>query len=650
MKRTIERFFGHSSPSASSAQERGNNVNIDEVAPPAKKAVFYRFHKEWLKEFEWLRYEDGGMYCAHCRACGPEMAGHTAFAQKTTHFKRESMTKHALSAKHKLCRDKCVTPKNAGKIVDAFKRQHLAIQSNEFEELKIKFNTAYTIAKEEMPFTKFRPLLSLMKKNGLNLNMTYANDKSCANIIGVISETFREDVARKISSVKYLSILIDGDTDVSVKECEIVYARIILHGKPQNILVGHVELDKATADGVITATKATFNKMGSEDWLQKLVSLGADGAAVNMGKKGGVAAKLQQEVGNYIIPFHCMPHRLELALLSAQKDSPWVGNVYNLLNLIWKTYHFSSKSRRELKCLGAELGVSVNNPSGVRGTRWLPHVSRALDVLLRPGNKAETFQDAGQYTAVYTHMDHLAASSANADIAGRAKKVKETMEDALFLAFCHFLADLLTAVSKFSLLLQRNDVILPQTKEGSAMDASKAVHCFKVFNHHAWPEEMGELIDYGTAEVNYLLEFFHVVLERNGCDPTLAKEEFKALKTLVLLSFKDKSYCGLWQVLLTNEPYCSDFENILHLVRIMLVLPVSSAQCERGFSAQRRIKSDVRSSLHPTTVEDLIRISVEGPSVEAYDASAAIKKWLEDGQRERRPNFKSWPQDEDALK
>ena len=30
----------------------------------------------------------------------------------------------------------------------------------------------------------------------------------------------------------------------------------------------------------------------------------------------------------------------------------------------------------------------------------------------------------------------------------------------------------------------------------------------------------------------------------------------------------------------------------------MLVIPVSSAQCERGFSAQRRIKSDVRSSLH----------------------------------------------------
>ncbi len=41
-------------------------------------------------------------------------------------------------------------------------------------------------------------------------------------------------------------------------------------------------------------------------------------------------------------------------------------------------------------------------------------------------------------------------------------QVKETMEDGSFLAFWHFLADLFSAISKYSLLLQRNDVILPQ--------------------------------------------------------------------------------------------------------------------------------------------------------------------------------------------
>ena len=43
--------------------------------------------------------------------------------------------------------------------------------------------------------------------------------------------------------------------------------------------------------------------------MKKLISFGADGAAVNMAHRGGVIALLQREAGEYIIPIHCMPHR-----------------------------------------------------------------------------------------------------------------------------------------------------------------------------------------------------------------------------------------------------------------------------------------------------------------------------------------------------
>ena len=45
---------------------------------------------------------------------------------------------------------------------------------------------------------------------------------------------------------------------------------------------------------------------------------------------------------------------------------------------------------------------------------------------------------------------------------------------------------------------------------------------------------------------------------------------------------------------------------LLFLVQIILALLISSANCERAFSAQKRIKSDVRSSL--TRLSDLIFI------------------------------------------
>jgi len=63
--------------------------------------------------------------------------------------------------------------------------------------------------------------------------------------------------------------------------------------------------------GIYAATKSAFAGLGESrlDWLQKTVAMGADGAAVNLGRKGGVSTKLQEDAGKHIIPFHCMPHR-----------------------------------------------------------------------------------------------------------------------------------------------------------------------------------------------------------------------------------------------------------------------------------------------------------------------------------------------------
>ncbi len=50
-----------------------------------------------------------------------------------------------------------------------------------------------------------------------------------------------------------------------------------------------------------------------------------------------------------------------------------------------------------------------------------------------------------------------------------------------------------------------------------------------------------------------------------------------------------------------------------------------------------------RASLHSDTVEDLIRISVEGLSLEDDDAGESVASWFSQGQRSRRPNYRSWP-------
>eukprot|EP00063_Salmo_salar_P012906 XP_013987741.1 PREDICTED: zinc finger protein 862-like [Salmo salar] len=95
--------------------------------------------------------------------------------------------------------------------------------------------------------------------------------------------------------------------------------------------------------------------------------------------------------------------------------------------------------------------------------------------------------------------------------------------------------------------------------------------------------------------------------------------------------------------MLTKDPNRHNYKNILELVQFML--PISATQCEQGFSEQNRIKNSTRSCLGFSTTEDLMRISLEEPSVEEFDPTPAVDRWLT-YKRARQPTYKSsWTTD-----
>ena len=166
----------------------------------------------------------------------------------------------------------------------------------------------------------------------------------------------------------------------------------------------------------------SFETLGIRNWDSKLIGFGADGASVNLGKKAGLAAKLKEDTPR-LIDIHCLPHPLELAVLELQRSCASVEKVYNILQLILKMYHYSPKSTRELKAVANTMGISALKPGQVKGTRWLPHVSRALKSLIKPA-KGDPHNDPGQYTAALHHTEHLASTFQNDDIKGRANHRK----------------------------------------------------------------------------------------------------------------------------------------------------------------------------------------------------------------------------------
>ncbi len=54
-------------------------------------------------------------------------------------------------------------------------------------------------------------------------------------------------------------------------------------------------------------------------------------------------------------------------------------------------------------------------------------------------------------------------------------------------------------------------------------------------------------------------------------------------------------------------------------------------------------KHCTRASLRSDTVENLIRLSVEGPSLKDVDTRESVASWFSQGQKSRKLNYRSWP-------
>ena len=76
--------------------------------------------------------------------------------------------------------------------------------------------------------------------------------------------------------------------------------------------------------------------------------------------------------------------------------------------------------------------------------------------------------------------------------------------------------------------------------------------------------------------------------------------------------------------------------NLVKLAQLALILPLQTADVERGFSAQNLTKTAHRNRMEAETLDNLMTISVEGPSVESYmyDFNKAVLLWK--GKKERR--------------
>lgn len=81
------------------------------------------------------------------------------------------------------------------------------------------------------------------------------------------------------------------------------------------------------------------------------------------------------------------------------------------------------------------------------------------------------------------------------------------------------------------------------------------------------------------------------------------------------------------------------FINLIALVDFLGTFCLSSAEAERGFSQLKVVKTDKRSRLQQSPLEDQLLAKLEGPPLDKFDPVPVIEAWSVSGARVRRPSF-----------
>ena len=105
-------------------------------------------------------------------------------------------------------------------------------------------------------------------------------------------------------------------------------------------------------------------------------------------------------------------------------------------------------------------------------------------------------------------------------------------------------------------------------------------------------------------------------LEEWGCFRQYMHDNYKKLKHRDII----KELCS-------NSTISSIFPNMSVFAQVCRVVPIHTADVERTFSQLKLIKTRIRNRLAESTLDSLLRISIEGSSPEDYPFSDAVKLW-----------------------
>eukprot|EP00794_Sanderia_malayensis_P010141 gene10141-biopygen8329 len=317
-----------------------------------------KYHREWEKEFPWLKRATDGTENGFCKLC-----------RKSLQPRKKTFQNHAASADHKNRIGDASTSKRI-----TFPAAATTKETEATKKAEIELAVAVCCHCSVLTIDHFGEIISRnaigSPLESLKLHRTKCS-KIISNIIGpVLKENLQDDLRDK-----KFSLLVDETTDVSSDKTMCLCVRYFSE-KEEKIVTSFLEIvlvTEATGEALFDAVKLVLeNRNGLS--LSNCIGFGSDGASNMVGEHNSLWSRIRNESPN-CVQMRCICHSLALCIQKGFDKLP--SHLGFILSEIPKWFSKSASRRNAYKELFRVMDpncerTGIPNPfQKMSATRWL---------------------------------------------------------------------------------------------------------------------------------------------------------------------------------------------------------------------------------------------------------------------------------------
>lgn len=644
----------------------GETENMNEIIPDCWTAYQY---KEFQRKYDGLVVGDKTIGCSHCSKVSSDDISFKAVGVRVSKewqtskvfaigankvnqqaSLRKKMSRHFNSDTHREV-VKLLKKKNSGNTGDLINCVD-QMNENQHNTTSRVFRTVYNLAKNNRPMADIEQQVRLQQLNGIDMGVGLHSRQTATRIVEHIGLEIKKNMFDKvINRNSKISIIIDEASTVSCKPVLIVFVKFEARDYSPVAFFDLVELEKQDSQSIYSTLLKSLSQGGfTMEYLRKnLVGFCSDGASVMLGRKSGVGARLKKDFPNIVL-WHCLNHRLQLALDDAVRDIKQLNHFKFFMDKLYSLFHQSNKNQLQLSSISTELDLEVRKIGRILGPRWAAcslrsamAVYKDYPALVKMFSEEEKFnglasrllnlnffKDLCIMIEILQELNVLSTGlQARSTTLPKAEKlIKRTLNALEMLKtskgkFETGMDDILgsDALKGYNFYTSKNFITLPRQALLEAV-MKNLRNRLLIENNSVSTSSVFET----SLDIFNLLEPSTWDLEKVQVPWKDAEEKLDDLSRVLHYEIDINDFRDYVESVIKNSDIIPD--SIRKAKDIMQTFPISSAEAERGFSLMNLIATDIRNSISTHNICYLISIVMLGQPLELWDPTPHVKTWL----------------------